>query len=127
MRNLIEKIVPAAWLPYLLHLRPAAWAIVIAHMSVGFIIALGYQEALSQWKLWLLAALTWGILGNGGTLAINSAYDKDEGDIGYLKNPPPVPAHLARFSLVLLSIGAIPIPLGIPYFKIGRASCRERV
>ncbi len=116
MRKLMERIVPKSWLPYLLHLRPAAWSIVIAHMSVGFIIAFGYKEAFTHWKQWILAAITWGIFGNGGTLAINSAYDKDEGDIGYLNNPPPVPAHLTRFSLILLGIGAIlSFPLGSTY------------
>ncbi|MBI9048858.1 MAG: UbiA family prenyltransferase [Anaerolineaceae bacterium] len=117
MRKVLEKIFPASWVPYLLHLRPRAWFIVIAHMSVGFIIANGYDQIFMHWKQWLLAAITWGIFGNGGTLAINSAYDKDEGDIGYLENPPPVPTHLARFSLILLGIGAIlSIPLGLTYF-----------
>jgi 4-hydroxybenzoate polyprenyltransferase len=119
MRKILEKILPKSWLPYLLHLRPAAWSIVIAHMSVGFIIALGYKAAFMHWRQWLLAAITWGIFGNGGTLAINSAYDKDEGDIGYLNNPPPVPAHLARFSLIFLAIGAvISISLGMTYLLL---------
>ena len=117
MRRILEKILPPSWIPYLLHLRPRAWLIVIAHMSVGFIIAIGLDQLLSNWKQWLLAAISWGIFGNGGTLAINSAYDKDEGDIGYLENPPPIPPHLAKFSLILLGIGAIlSIPLGITYF-----------
>jgi lycopene elongase/hydratase (dihydrobisanhydrobacterioruberin-forming) len=117
MRKLLEKFVPAAWIPYILHLRPRAWLIVIAHMSVGFIIAIGFHDLLANWKQWLLASISWGIFGNGGTLAINSAYDQDEGDIGYLENPPPVPQHLARFSLIMLGIGAVlAIPLGITYF-----------
>jgi 1,4-dihydroxy-2-naphthoate octaprenyltransferase len=44
---------------------------------------------------------------NGGTLAINSAFDKDEGDIGYLKAPPKPPEHLLAFSSVLLGSSAI--------------------
>ena len=59
-------------------------------------------------KQWLLAALAWGILGNGGTLAINSVYDKDEGDIGYLDNPPPLPPHLGLFAMILLLLGFVP-------------------
>ncbi len=64
----------------------------------------------THWRLkhWLLAALAWGILGNGGTLAINSVYDKDEGDIGYLDNPPPLPPHLGRFSMAILLLGFLP-------------------
>lgn len=106
MRSWIEKIIPAAWLPYFLHLRPAAWAIIIAHMTVGFLIALDSSSVLLHWRQWLLAAVSWGVFGAGGTLAINSAYDRDEGDIGYLNNPPPVPPHLALFSLVWMGIGA---------------------
>ena len=116
MRKFFERIIPKSWMPYLLHLRPAAWGIVIAHMSVGFIIAVGFGNIATHWRQWLLAAITWGIFGNGGTLAINSAYDRDEGDIGYLNNPPPVPPHLARFSLIMLGIGALlSIPLGMIY------------
>ena len=44
---------------------------------------------------------------NGGTLAINSAFDKDEGDIGYLREPPPVPAHLFAFGMALLVLGGV--------------------
>ena len=105
MRKLLYKILPDAWVPYILHTRPRAWFIVSAHMSVGFLLANGLNFGDGQIKQWLLAILAWGILGNGGTLAINSAYDLDEGDIGYLENPPPVPSHLNRFALILLLIG----------------------
>jgi 4-hydroxybenzoate polyprenyltransferase len=53
----------------------------------------------------LLGIFLWVILLNGGTLAINSAFDRDEGDIGYLKQPPPVPRHLGLFALLLMSAG----------------------
>jgi 4-hydroxybenzoate polyprenyltransferase len=49
--------------------------------------------------------LIWVLLLNGGTLAINSAFDRDEGDIGYLKAPPPPPRWLWLFSLLLLLLG----------------------
>ncbi|KJR42209.1 UbiA prenyltransferase [Candidatus Magnetoovum chiemensis] len=42
---------------------------------------------------------------NGGTLAFNSAFDNDVSDVGYLDNPPPVPARLTAYSLVLMVIG----------------------
>lgn len=42
----------------------------------------------------MIAAVAWAVLGNGGTLAINSVFDRDGGDIGYLDDPPPVPAAL---------------------------------
>jgi 4-hydroxybenzoate polyprenyltransferase len=60
---------------------------------------------------------------NGGTLAINSVFDKDEGDIGYLNAPPALPRYLLHFSLVLLFGGqvlAFLLPLG---FRIAYAIC----
>jgi 1,4-dihydroxy-2-naphthoate octaprenyltransferase len=55
----------------------------------------------------LLGWLVFVILLNGGTLAINSAFDQDEGDIGYLKAPPKPPKHLLAFSLVLHGSGVL--------------------
>lgn len=112
-RNILERILPARWLPYLLHLRPRAWPIVAAHMSVGALLAIGTDFTPESLRRWILAALAWGVLGNGGTLAINSAFDRDEGDIGYLDDPPPVPRHLLAFSLAFLLAGwALAFTLG---------------
>jgi 4-hydroxybenzoate polyprenyltransferase len=105
MRQLLYKIFPASWVPYILHTRPRAWLIVIAHMSIGFILAIGLKFTSANLLRWIFAVLAWAIFGAGGTLAINSAYDKDEGDIGYLDNPPPVPQHLALFSLIFMGLG----------------------
>lgn len=108
MREFLYRILPNKWVPYLLHTRPRAWPIVTAHMTVGFILAQGLHFDTMSVKQWLLAALAWGILGNGGTLAINSVYDKDEGDIGYLDDPPPLPPRLGLFSMIVLLLGFIP-------------------
>jgi 4-hydroxybenzoate polyprenyltransferase len=108
MRHWIARVLPEPWVPYLLHTRPRAWFIVTAHMSVGFLLANGFDFSAGQLGRWALAALAWGVLGNGGTLAINSAFDRDEGDIGYLEDPPPVPRHLAPFALALLALGLLP-------------------
>jgi 4-hydroxybenzoate polyprenyltransferase len=105
VRTRLERILPPGWLPYLLHLRPRAWPIVSAHMTVGFLLASGTDFSGGNIGRWALAALSWGVLGNGGTLAINSVYDRDTGDIGYLDNPPPVPRHLLTFSLACLLAG----------------------
>jgi 4-hydroxybenzoate polyprenyltransferase len=104
-RARLERILPAGWLPYLLHLRPRAWPIVAAHMSVGALLAIGPALTPDSLRRWVLAAIAWGIFGNGGTLAINSVFDRDDGDIGYLDNPPPVPRHLLPFSLAFLAAG----------------------
>ena len=65
----------------------------------------------------------WVVLLNGGTLALNSAFDNDVGDIGYLDAPPPAPAHLARWGFVLMFAGqgiALALPRG---FAIAYAIC----
>jgi 1,4-dihydroxy-2-naphthoate octaprenyltransferase len=45
--------------------------------------------------------------------AFNSAYDKDEGPVGGLEAPPPVPPGLLRFSLMLGGVGILfAVPAG---------------
>src|SRR5690606_18559596 len=51
---------------------------------------------------------------NGGTLAINSAFDRDEGDIGYLDAPPPPPRHLFAFGMSLMVGGLVAAALWLP-------------
>ncbi len=105
VRAFLSKVLPPGWLPYLLHLRPRAWAIVAAHMSVGFLLANGFGFTADAIRRWLVATLAWAVLGNGGTLSINSVFDRDEGDIGYLDEPPPPPRYLLPFSLAFLMLG----------------------
>jgi 4-hydroxybenzoate polyprenyltransferase len=65
----------------------------------------------------------WVVLLNGGTLAINSAYDRDEGDIGYLDHPPPAPRHLALWGFALMLAGQV-IAFALPRgFAIAYAIC----
>lgn len=123
MREILYRVLPESWVPYFLHTRPRAWPIVTAHMSIGFLLANGLYFGEGQLGRWLLAALAWGVLGNGGTLAINSAYDRDEGDIGYLENPPAVPNHLALFSMILLLLGFVPAAFLGWNFVISYAIC----
>jgi 4-hydroxybenzoate polyprenyltransferase len=60
---------------------------------------------------------------NGGTLAINSVFDRDEGDIGYLNAPPPLPRYLLHFSVALLVVGQLLAFLLPPGFQIAYAIC----
>lgn len=92
---------------YLLHLRPAEWPIMAAHTAVGYLLAVGVPGAVRGEKLGALGLglVIWVLLLNGGTLAINSAFDRDEGDIGYLKAPPPPPRWLWLFAVALLVLG----------------------
>jgi 4-hydroxybenzoate polyprenyltransferase len=96
-------------LDYLLHLRPAEWPIMAAHTAVGYLLAVGVAGAAAGVRL--LPALAglglWVVCLNGGTLAVNSAFDRDEGDIAYLRRPPPPPRYLAAFSIALMAAGQI--------------------
>lgn len=105
-------------LDYLLHLRPAEWPIMAAHTAVGYVLAVGISGAAAGTRLWpALAGLAlWVICLNGGTLALNSAFDRDEGDVAYLRRPPAPPRHLAGFSFALMALGqALALALGSPF------------
>ncbi len=99
-----------SWTHYLLHMRPCSWGVVSAHLLVGFFLAMSGQlreAGVGMWARLAACAAVWTLLLNGGTLALNTAYDKDEGDIGYLSNPPPIPRRLVPFSLVLMTAGLV--------------------
>jgi 4-hydroxybenzoate polyprenyltransferase len=112
-------------LDYLLHLRPAEWPIVAGHTAVGYLLAVGPAGALAgaRWREAALGTVLWVICLNGGTLALNSAFDRDEGDIAYLRRPPPPPRGLAPASLALMLAGqalAFALP---PAYRIAYAAC----
>jgi 4-hydroxybenzoate polyprenyltransferase len=96
-------------LDYLLHLRPAEWPIMAAHTALGYLLAVGLPGALAGTALGpaALALIAWVVCLNGGTLALNSAFDRDEGDIAYLRAPPSPPRNLAAFSLALMTVGLL--------------------
>ena len=69
-----------------------------AHTAVGYLLAVGFAGAAARASgsaPALLGLVLWVVCLNGGTLALNSAFDRDEGDIAYLRRPPPPPRHLA--------------------------------
>lgn len=92
---------------YLLHTRPAEWPIMAAHTALGYLLAVGLAGAAAGERIGAAAfgLVLWVVFLNGGTLAINSAFDRDEGDIGYLRAPPPAPPHLFAFGMALLVAG----------------------
>lgn len=94
-------------LDYVLHTRPAEWPIVAAHMLVGYLLAVGATNAIRSEHLpaAVLGAALWVACLNGGTLALNSAFDQDEGDIAYLRQPPKPPRRLAAFGFGLMLAG----------------------
>ncbi len=100
---------PSTFRDTFLHLRPRSWPIVFAHYSGGAAIAMAHATEVT-WVMilqYLAGGALWAVFLNGGTLAVNSAFDEDEAgaDIGYLDNPPPTPPHLARTSINLMVLG----------------------
>jgi lycopene elongase/hydratase (dihydrobisanhydrobacterioruberin-forming) len=96
-----------------------------AHTMVGYLLAVGVRGALSGEGSGaaLLGLALWVVCLNGGTLAINSAYDRDEQDIAYLRQPPPPPRHLAGFASALMVaglVGSLVLPLG---FRVAYLIC----
>ncbi|MDP3909841.1 MAG: UbiA family prenyltransferase [Gemmatimonadales bacterium] len=119
------RLLPGELNSYLLHLRPAEWPIMAGHTLLGYVLAVGLRGAGSGEQIGtaLLALVIWVVFLNGGTLAINSVFDRDEGDIGYLNAPPPLPRYLLYFSIALLAGGqllALTLPVG---FQIAYAIC----
>ena len=119
------RLLPGELYSYVLHLRPAEWPIMAGHTLLGYVLAVGVHGAGSGEQIGaaLRALVIWVVFLNGGTLAINSVFDRDEGDIGYLNAPPPLPRYLLHVSLTLLVAGqllALTLPAG---FQIAYAIC----
>jgi len=119
------RLLPGDLFSYVLHMRPAEWPIMAGHTLLGYVLAVGFGGVARG--AWLPQAafglVVWVICLNGGTLAINSVFDKDEGDIGYLNAPPPLPRHLLAFSVVLLAGGQLLAFTLPPAFGIAYAVC----
>ncbi len=73
-----------------------------AHTTLGWWLASGLHRLDSPAWLGITA---WVIALNGGTLALNSAFDHDTGDIAFLRRPPAPPRYLAGFALALMVFG----------------------
>lgn len=89
-------------LPWVLHLRPAEWPVMAGHTALGWVLAAGWQVPDGRALLGLFA---WVVCLNGGTLALNSAFDRDEGDVAYLRRPPLPPRGLAVGAIALMLAG----------------------
>ena len=119
------RLLPGDLFSYVLHLRPAEWPIMAGHTLVGYVLAVGFSGVVRGARVWqaIGALVVWVVFLNGGTLAINSVFDKDEGDIGYLNAPPPLPRHLLAFSVALLAGGQL-LAFALPVaFRIDYAIC----
>lgn len=73
-------------------------------LSGGFLMASLFVESV-DWKTYVLQFLNVHILLFGGATAFNSYWDKDEGAIGGLKNPPKMQNWMRWVSLLIQVIG----------------------
>jgi len=84
------------------HLRLKFQFVFFFVFLIGFFLG-GYKDIAK----FLFGAFIWLILLSGGTVAYNSYYDKDEGPISMLKNPPKSGKDLLVFSIAILVIGLL--------------------
>ncbi len=90
--------------------RPRQWPILTCQLAVGALSAPAAAGLLgggsAAWERLIAAWLAWVVGLNGGTLAFNSAYDRDTEPIAYLPHPPQPPSWLPQASLALMLAGA---------------------
>jgi 4-hydroxybenzoate polyprenyltransferase len=110
--------------------RPRQWPVLTAQFAVGAALALPPWPALplaaAGLAPWTLAGawLAWVALLNGGTLAYNSAWDRDTEPVAYLRRPPRPPRGLAPASLVAMVAGvALGTVAAGPAFGALTAAC----
>ncbi|HEX5437535.1 MAG TPA: UbiA family prenyltransferase [Gemmatimonadaceae bacterium] len=106
-RRVGYRLLPGEAFSYILHLRPREWPIMAVHTALGFFLARsgGAPPRGATPGALAVALIAWVVCLNGGTLALNSAFDRDDGDIGYLDAPPPPPQHLALWGIALMAVG----------------------
>lgn len=91
---------------WLTHLR-LHYQILLAPIFLwGYLLASYPARTSVDFNFWL-ALLAFHLFLYGGTTAYNSYYDRDEGPVGGLAQPPPPVATLLPFALVMQSIGAL--------------------
>jgi len=103
-------------------MRPDQWTILTLHFLVPLMMMAPGAQGGGCWLnpasagVLLAGWLSWVVLLNGGTLAFNSAFDRDTGPVAYLPDPPPPPAWLAAAAGSLMVLGVL-----LSYLVIGRA------
>ena len=103
---------PAGWADAIALTRPRQWPVLTAQFVAGTVFALPAgptaADALGAVRAGPLLAgwAAWVVLLNGGTLAFNSAWDRDREAVAFLPRPPQPPAWLATAALAAMAAGA---------------------
>ncbi len=98
--------------PYLRHLRTHFNLLLSPIYLWGVLLAGGNLLSLKFW----LGYITLHFFLYGGGTAFNSYYDRDEGPIGGMAEPPPVDKGLLWFSIVIQVVGLpLALAVGIPF------------
>lgn len=88
---------------FIIHLR---WHYQLFILSSGYLLG-GYISGVTHWPEFLLQFLNVHLLLFGGATAFNSFWDKDNGPIGGVKNPPKMHRWMRHASFGLQLIGLI--------------------
>ncbi|HSJ52584.1 MAG TPA: UbiA family prenyltransferase, partial [Anaerolineae bacterium] len=102
-----------------LHLRPH-WQVMLMPLFLWGLVLAGGEEVvhLMDARFWLVFLVVH-ILFYGGSTALNSYYDRDEGPVGGLWNPPKVTRQLWTFAVGLQLLGlAIMFFVSLPLFYL---------
>ncbi|HSZ71128.1 MAG TPA: hypothetical protein VK750_00530, partial [Cytophagaceae bacterium] len=82
-----------------------------------FLFGISQLADITWWKI-ILAFVVVHLFHNGASNAFNSYFDKDEGSIGGIENPPPVDKELYVVSLVLDVLAVVLAYFVNPYFAL---------
>ncbi len=94
-------------------MRPDQWSILTIQFLVPVMLTAPAARGGGCWfnpasaTVLGVSWFVWVVLLNGGTLAFNSAYDKDTGPVAYLANPPQPPPWLAAAATGFMMLGPI--------------------
>jgi 4-hydroxybenzoate polyprenyltransferase len=91
---------------FIIHLRLPFQLVMFFIFLTGFVVG-GYSNISNL----ILGAIIVYVFISGGTVAYNSYYDKDEGPVNFIKNPPKPTKSLLVLSIIFKMFGIILAPL----------------
>lgn len=99
------------WHHYIIHMRPKIFFLLYIFALTGYASGQHHQSVYQILLDLLLLFIGYSVLAFGGTCALNSGFDRDEGPLNMLPNPPPVPRYLHLWGLfcMVLAVGVFSI------------------